>query len=691
MIRNATAVMIALAAFGTVGTRAAAASLSVETTSAHSASATTPAAAIRRFEPRDIFALQRADDVQISPDGQRIVYVRSTGDILTDAPKNSLWMVEVATGVQSPFASDASSPRWSPDGSRIAYLSSDAKGQSQVFVRSAEGGDAPSQVTRVATAPGAFAWSPDGRRLAFSMFVPETPDPAFTAPVAEPQGAKWTPPPVIYTQVHYQNDGGGYVQPGHTQLFVVSAHGGDARQITSGPFDVQGAPGWTADGRDVLFSSNRLPGREGRLSFNSQIFRASISGGALSQITHRSGVNAEPVMSPDGRLIAYTGFDYDHLDYDQMHLYVMAADGSQPRQVDRMLDRDVHDIHWAADGRGLYISYGDHGETTVAWIGLDGRTEPLERRLADSRFTVSATGVAAFGLGATDRPAEVAVTSRTGQTHRLTRLNAALLSDVTLGEVRALPVASTYDGEPIGAWVATPPGYVPGRRYPTLLLIHGGPYGDVGPQWITDVQVYAAAGYVVLYSNPRGSTSYGFAFAHQLLHPVPGHDYDDLMSVVDTAIAKGVADPDRLFVTGGSYGGLMTAWIVGKTNRFRAAVAEKPIVNFTSESLSTDQYAGAELETGHLPWNDPAAVWSKSPLSLAGTVQTPTMLMVGEDDRRTPATEAEQFYGALQLRGVPTALVLFPGASHETLGARPSQLIAEDSIIMAWFRRYGGV
>jgi dipeptidyl aminopeptidase/acylaminoacyl peptidase len=643
-----------------------------------------------RFEPRDLFQLRSAREIEISPDGRTIVYVRATGDIMTDSFRPSLWRIDAASDIETQLApAPASDPRWAPDGERLAYVAPDARGHDQIFVRGMGGKGVALRITDVAASPSGIAWSPDGRRIAFAMFVPEPPAVSVPQPVAEPPGADWAPPPRIITSAHYQADGSGLGQPGHEQLFVVSADGGAVRQVTAGPFDVRGRPAWSADGRSLIFSSNRVPGRAGTLSLDQQIFEVRIADGALDQLTHGQGAHENPAPSPDGRRIAYTAFD-DDIDYAETHLFVMDADGSRPRRVDEGLDRDVADIHWTADGRGLYVSYGDQGLVTIARTDLADHWQVLTRRAETTSFSASQTGVVAFALASTASPPDVAITDGPGPARRMTALDATRLGPLALARVTPLAVRSSYDGEAIGAWTATPPGYRPGRRYPTLLWIHGGPYGDEGPSWMTDIQLYAAAGYVVLYANPRGSISYGFAFAHQLAHPVPGHDYDDLMSVVDAAIAAGVADPARLYVTGGSYGGMMTAWIVGTTHRFRAAAAEKPIVNFTSEPLATDQYAAAEQETGHLPWVDPLPVWKASPLSRVGNVETPTMLLVGEDDRRTPPTEAEQFYDALQLRGVPSALVLFPGASHESLGARPSQRIAEDEIVIDWFRRFGG-
>jgi len=234
-----------------------------------------------------------------------------------------------------------------------------------------------------------------------------------------------------------------------------------------------------------------------------------------------------------------------------------------------------------------------------------------------------------------------------------------------------------------------PPDFVAGKQYPLILEIHGGPFASYGPVFSTDDQLYAAAGYVVVYANPRGSTSYGEEFANLIHHDYPNHDYDDLMSVVDAAIAAGYANPNELFVTGGSGGGVLTAWIVGQTQRFRAAATQKPVINWASFSLTTDIATYVpKYWFGKLPWEDPQGYWRRSPLSLVGNVSTPTLVVVGEQDFRTPVSDSEQYYEALKLRGVATALVKVPGASHGGLAARPSQSAEKVSAILAWYQRY---
>jgi dipeptidyl aminopeptidase/acylaminoacyl peptidase len=646
------------------------------------------------FEGRDLFGLEWASDPQIRPDGGMIAYVRKGNDLMTDKARGAIWLVDPAGGAQSPLVANASSPRWSPDGKRLAYVSAAEGDRPQLYVRWMATG-ATARVTDLPDGPGQIAWSPDGRYIAYTMFEPDAGETLGT-PLEKPEGAKWAEPLKVIGKVTYRADGGGYLKAGFTHVYVVSADGGAPRQLSWGAFDDDALLSWTPDGRFILLSGNREKGWE-RESLNTEIYELSVTDGAMRALTHRNGPDAAPAVSPDGKRVAYVGFDDKLLGYQNARLYVMDRDGSNPRSLTDKLDRTVDLPQWAADGKSIYVQYADEGVTRVARVFLDGRIETvatgltgggLDRPYSGGEFSVARNGAIAFTSGSTASPPDVSVATA-GKTRRLTRLNEDLFLGKTLGKVEPLPVTSSYDKRPIGAWIVTPPDFDPSKKYPMILEIHGGPFSSYGPSFSTDDQLYAAAGYVVVYSNPRGSTSYGEDFANEIHHAYPGHDYDDLMSVVDAAIAKGFVDPNQLFVTGGSGGGVLTAWIVGKTNRFRAAATQKPVINWSSEVLTTDGYTGmAKYWFGKMPWEDPQGYWARSPLSLVGNVKTPTLVVVGEQDFRTPVSEAEQYYAALQLRGVPTALVKVPGASHGGFTARPSQSAAKASAILAWFERY---
>ncbi|HEY0029096.1 MAG TPA: S9 family peptidase, partial [Allosphingosinicella sp.] len=430
---------------------------------------------------------------------------------------------------------------------------------------------------------------------------------------------------------------------------------------------------------------------------DSEVYALDVDAGTFRTLTDRRGPDEQPIMSPDGRLIAYVGYEDKRLNYHNSRLTVMNADGSNPRVLTANLDRSVDSPMWAADGRSLFVSFEDKGRTKVARVGLDGTMRELTDDLSGAAFdrpytggsySVARDGTLAITAGSSSRPADVALVRAGGEPRMLTRLNADLLGSKRLGEVRKIPVTA-FDKRAIDAWLTLPPTWSEGQRVPLILEIHGGPVAAYGPHFSTDDQLYAASGYAVLSVNPRGSSSYGAEFAQLIHHDYPSSDYDDLMSAVDAAIAGGFVDPDKLFVTGGSGGGVLTSWIVGKTDRFKAAATQKPVINWTSEALTMDNTLfTSRYWFAKKPWEDPETYWKYSPLSLVGNVKTPTLVVVGSDDYRTPVSESEQYYAALQIQGVPTALVKVPGASHGGIAARPSQSAAKAAAILAWFERY---
>lgn len=648
------------------------------------------------FTGSDLFNLSAASDVQISPDGKSVAYVRQSNDIMTDKAVSTVWLVDVASGQQRPLVTAKGShfsPRWSPDGTRLAYVSTDGSGSPQLFVRWMASGEA-SKVTGLPDSPSSIAWSPDGRRIAYVMTIPDEGMTLGKAP-PKPEGADWAKPLEIIDKVTYRNDGGGYVSPGVDHIFVVDSDGGAPRQLTFGSYPDGGPLEWTPDGRQILFSTVRK-GDWQRDVQDSDIYALDLASGRITPLTSRKGPDFSPTISPDGSKIAYLGWNDTGKGFDQADLYVMNRDGSGARQVAAALDRGIDHIEWARDGRSLYASYEDNGGKRVSRVGLDGRVNTIATGLVDSSFdrpyaggdySVSNNGVVAFTTGDPHHPANVAVASG-GAPRTLTRLNDNWLGAKRLGEVRELAVTAP-DGGHVPSWLVLPPTYAAGQRVPLILEIHGGPYASYGPQFASDMQLYAAGGYAVLYTNPRGSTGYGQAFADGIEKTYPDSDYADLMAAVDAAIASGVADPDNLFVTGGSGGGILTAWIVGKTDRFRAAAAQKPVINWTTQVLTADGIPFfARYWMGKMPWEDPQGYWARSPISLIGNVKTPTLLVVGSEDYRTPVSEAEQYYAALQLKGVPTALVKVPGAGHGSIAARPSQSAAKAAAILAWFDKY---
>ena len=646
----------------------------------------------------DLFQLELASDPQISPDGREIVYVRRWADDKEDRWRGNLWLVPSAGGEHRALTTGArsdGSPRWSPDGARIAFVSSEG-GSPQLWVRWMVSG-ASARLTNLAEGPANLAWSPDGQEIAFTAFVEEPPKPFVTMPKA-PEGAQWAKPATVITQVYYRADGEGYVRQGHAQLFVVPADGGTPRALTSGPFDVRGPLSWTPDGSSVLCTSNRREDAELE-PLDTEVWAVALADGALRALTDRRGPDHSPSVSPDGKLVAYLGFDDRRQGYQVTRAYVVPLEGGTPREIAPDLDRDVEQPTWTPDGRALLFLHTSHGETSLARLGLDGTLAllaggvggtDLGRPYASGSFSVARDGRLAFTRTSPQRPSDVAVLAPGAEVRVLTALNEDLAVQRELGAVQELRTPSSHDRREVQAWFVTPPGFDAAKLYPLILEIHGGPFADYGARFSYEFQAYAARGYVVLYCNPRGSTGYGEEFGNLIHHAYPGHDYDDLMSCLDALLARGCVDPERMYVTGGSGGGVLTAWIVGKNQRFRAAVSAKPVIDWTSHALTADSYPFfVRYWFSGMPWEKPEEYFRRSPLSLVGNVQTPTMLLTGEQDWRTPISQAEEYYQALKLRGVETALVRIPDSSH-ALADRPSQLISKVLHVLTWFERHGG-
>jgi len=644
----------------------------------------------------DAFALEYAADPQISPDGDSIVYARTFMDIMKDRRRSHLWLLAFDGSGHRPLTSGEgsdSSPRWSPDGKKLLYVSTVDK-SAQLYLRWLDTGDTTS-LAQLSRPPSGLSWSPDGKWIAFLMLVPEAPAPLVTMP-PKPEGATWAAPPRVIRRVQFRADGKGFLEEGFTQLFVLPAEGGTPRQVTHGSYNGASAT-WTPDSRFLLFTSNRREDWEYD-PLNSEIYEVSLADGSIRALTDRQGPDQDPQVSPDGRWIAYRGFDDRYQGYQVTRLYLMNRDAGGKRVLAEGLDRDVENIQWSSDSHGLFFQYDDQGNTRIAYVALDGKIENLARDLgglelgrpyAGGTFSVAANGRFAFTYSRPEHPADVAVGERGREgMRRLTRLNDDFLSHRSLATVEETWWESSYDGRRIHGWIAKPADFDPSRKYPLVLEIHGGPFANYGDRFSAEVQFYAAAGYVVLYANPRGSTSYGEEFGNLIHHNYPGQDYDDLMSGVDALLATGYIDPANLFVTGGSGGGILSSWIVGKTDRFRAAVVAKPVINWYGFALTSDLPAFFyKYWFPGFPWDHAEHYLKRSPISLAGNVTTPTMLLTGEEDYRTPMAESEQFYEALKLRKVDTALVRIQESPHEIV-QRPSNLIAKVAYILAWFDKY---
>lgn len=644
----------------------------------------------------DIFNFQYALDPQISPDGTKIVYVRRFADIMSDKRETNLWIINADGTEDRPLTTGSysdSSPRWSPDGTRVLYVS-DRDGEAQIYVRWMDTGQT-GKITSLQFPPMNPVWSPDGKEIAFSSLV-SAPGPQIGKLPTPPKGANWAEPPHVYDRLIYRFNGRGYLPPGFTQLFVVSADGGAPRQVSSGNFPHDSAAAWTPDGKYLLESGHMSPDYEYFIS-ETETYQFSVVDGTMRQLTHRKGPNNSPAISPDGKRIAYTGYDDHFQGYQVTHLYVMNRDGSEPHQMLTSLDRDVVGPHWAADGSGIYFLYDDQGDTKLGFVSLEGKLKTIAEHIASGgstytggdSFSVSNNGRFAVTYGTPSDPGDIAVGSLSNPDERvLTALNRELLAQKRPGEVEPFWFNSSFDQRKIEGWIIKPPDFNASKKYPMILEIHGGPFDNYGDRFDIEKQIWAGAGYVVVYINPRGSTSYGEEFGNLIHHAYPGNDFYDLNSGVDAVIAKGYVDANSLFVTGGSGGGVLTCWMIDRSKRFRAAASLYPVINWYSWTLTADiPILGSEYWFPGPPWEYPDQYMKRSVLSQVGNVETPTMLMTGEADYRTPISEAEQFYTALKLRKIEAVLVRVPGEPHG-VSVRPSHQVAKTTYVLEWFNKH---
>lgn len=643
----------------------------------------------------DVFALEIATDPQVHRNGENVVFVRRTMNRKNDRNEGRLWQVNTDGSNLRPLTSgdgNESSPRWSPDYDRLAFVSN-SSGSNQIHIRWQDSGHS-APISALEHSPSSLSWSPDGDWVAFTMFAPES-RPAPVQLPGQPSGAAWAEAPIYIDSVQYRRDGAGYLPQGYSHVYLMPADGGTPRQLTSGEFNVRGQLSWAPDGSALYFSADT----ENNPIANpvaSDIYRLTLDSGEMEAITSHDGPASTPKVSPSGRQIAFLGYEDRKLAHQANRLYIMNADGSNVRNLTEELDRSVDDFAWTADGRGIYFSYDDQGQGYLALHTLRSAPETLtggvgglsySRPYTGGQFSVAENGDVVFTQIASNRPAELALL-RGSQTQPITNINRGFLAKHTVSEVEEFWYESSVDDQRIQGWIMYPPGFDENGSYPLILEIHGGPHTAYGPGFAMELQLMAAQGYVVLYTNPRGSTSYGEDFANLIHHNYPSHDYNDLMDGVDAVVERGFINEDELFIMGGSGGGVLTSWSIGQTDRFAGAMVVNPVINWYSFVLTADMYPyfGQYWFPG-MPWDNQEHYMKHSPISLVGNVETPVLLFTGESDHRTPISETEQYYQALKLRGIESAMVRVPGASH-ALHARPSNLMAKPAYAVYWFDRF---
>jgi len=676
-----------------------------------SASAQTSPSSPRPITIDDYFQIQAVHDPQLSPDGQWVAYAVDKSTLKTDKSETRIWMVSSIGGGSLPMTAEGASSshaRWSPDGKFLAFLSSRKEGKTQVWLLNRLGGEAQ-QLTDTAQDVEDFSWSPDGRRLVL-VLKDSTPEELDAAKEKSTAGAhssgtgdgdasekkSKSKKPWVIDRLQFKVDEVGYLDRRRTHLYVFDVAKKSLTQITSGDFD-DTEPAWSPDSKLLAFTSNRST-PDPDLTYNSDIWVVSANnfdkGAHPTQVTTNPGIDNSPTWSPDGQSIAYvTVLDPKLFDYATHHLAVSPATGGPAKVLSLSLDRMVSAPHFSSDGKRIYVIVDDDGTQNLAAITFgDGQqgARPVSGSVFVSSYSVGAgtaanvaAGTIAVQMATIDRPDEIYILVG-GKLTQVTHVNDSLISQLKLSHGEYVHFKSK-DGTKISGYLYKPLDYVSGKKYPTLLIPHGGPVWAYYTEFSHLAQLYAANGYAVLFPNPRGSTGYGQDFCKAIYADWGNKDFQDDMAMVDYAIEQGIADPDKLGVGGWSYGGISTDFIVTQTTRFKAAISGAGAAEFSS-LYGHDQYQkDYETELG-LPWENQAAWIKISPFRNVAKVTTPTLFMGGNIDWNVPILGGEQMYQALKRLGRTTELVVYPDEYHEF--KLPSHIKDRLERNLAWYAHF---
>jgi len=644
--------------------------------------------------PKDRISLEQYLDweevqaPQFSPSGNQIAYGRRWVDKMNDKWESSIWLSN-ADGSRARQLVQGSDVKWSPDGTRIAYVAKGEPSGQQIFVRWMDAEGATTQISHLTESPSNLEWAPDGKSIAFTSNVPSNETWRIAMPTP-PKGAKWTEAPKIVSRLNYRSDRIGFTDDGYRHIFVIPADGGTPRQITAGDWNHSPAD-FSADGKWLVFSSYRTPDSEGAFR-RSHLYAANVETGEIKQLTTGAGTNNGPIFSPDGKTIAFIHSDStDHSAWAESKLWLMNADGSNARPISGNLDRPISGVIWASDNTGVYFNVESEGSKNLYFGSVAGQYRPITS--GKHFLTVSAINKAGQAVGVRSTPTKsndvitfaVPKAGTVSSFTQLTSVNDDVLQGKRLAQTEEIWYTSK-DGLKIQGWIVKPPDFDASKKYPLILEIHGGPQAMYNVGFSFSRQDHAANGYVLLYTNPRGSTGYGEKFTNEIKNAYPGKDFDDLMAGVDTVVGRGYIDTKNMFVYGCSGGGVLTAWTVGHTDRFTAAASLCPVINWLSFVGQTD--GASWYENFEKPfWEDPSEYLRRSPIMYVGNVKTPTMLMTGILDLRTPMPQTEEFYRALKKRGIPTVMVRMNNEYHGT-SSTPSNFLRTQLYLRSWFDRY---
>ncbi len=673
----------------------------------------------RPIRPDDIFRIAMLGDVAISPDGQTICYVQTKMDRENNAYSSNLWIIPTngAQGEATQFTHGprtVAQPRWSPDGQWLAFLTDrQHKGRRQLWVIPTRGiGGEARALTNGDDGISDFAWAPDSQRLAFvrsEKFDEGNAGTLASDDTADDDG-RVTDDVVTLTRIRYKGDGAGYTNARRSHIWVVDLAGEEIR-LTDGDHN-DTAPAWAPDSQHLVFVSKRGEGDTIDHVNTSDLWLIAADGnGTPHKLATGDGPATDPAWSPDGTLIAFVGDIEERVSGGNSSLWVIAADGSgAPRNLTSTLDLSMGlavgaDMRaglstvrpvWSPDSSALYLLASTRGDTPLWRVPLTGEPTPLfpvnEQQVQSFAFCAAGKTLA-LNIGDNLNPGDLytaTLPDPAADLHRLTAINEEFFSEVQL----AAPESFDYtgaEGWSIQGWLIKPIGFQEGKKYPLILAIHGGPHAAYGNLFLFDFQLLAARGWGVLFTNPRGSTNYGEQFTIASNDDWGGNDYQDLILGVDAALARASwIDPDHLGVTGGSYGGYMTNWIITQTNRFKAAVTERSICNMVSKWGTSDiGYIGNDRQWGGPPWERMDFYLARSPLTHVQNVTTPLLLIHSERDFRCLVEQGEQFYAALKYLKQPTEFVRFPDEGHElSRSGQPLHRLERLRRIVGWFERY---
>ncbi|MEM6522914.1 MAG: S9 family peptidase [Bacteroidota bacterium] len=622
---------------------------------------------------------------RLSPDGNQILYSRTWINLVDDKRETDLWIMN-KDGSMNRFFLNGSNGKWSPDGRKVAFTKKGEPEGTQIFVKYLGVEGDPTQVTKLEKSPSSMEWSPDGKFIAFLMHVDSEPALKPLGVPSAPKGATWTKPPKVIDQVDYRQDRVGFLERGFRQLFIVPAEGGSARQVTTGDWSVSNGIEWTSDSKSIVFTSYRQPEAEYARS-QSNLYIVNVNSLNIQPLTSRQGTEYAPSISPNGSKIAFVGSTWTENFYHDRKMYVMNIDGSDLKCITTNLDQTPSSPVWSAKGDGVYFNVSEFGQRNIYFADTKGKVKKVTS--GNHMLTLSdiANEQAVATFSDPNNPTDIATfkLDNPGKIRQLTKVNDDIFYNVEFGAVEEIKYASS-DGTEIQAWIVKPPKFDPSKKYPLVLRIHGGPHAMYHVGFNYNFQLHAAQDQVVLYTNPRGSTGYGFDFANAIQNAYPGNDYNDIMAGVDEVISRGYIDENRMYVYGGSGGGVLTSWIVGHTNRFAAASVNYPVTNWFSFVGTTDG-AGWYYNFEKYPWEDPSEHIKRSPLMYVGNVKTPTMLMCGENDLRTPISQTEEYYQALKMNKVSTVMIRFNDEFHGT-SSKPSNFLRTHGYLNSWFDKH---